>query len=110
MNARPFNYIGEEADDPLPITPNQFLNNRRSLCASPEPAINLLTPTSTSTVLVESDKAKREYVSNICSRFIEDYVIQLEIFQTKGKPGWKLVKSCLSMTKIQNASFGQPDS
>jgi hypothetical protein len=31
INARPLNYIGEGADyfpDPLPITPNQFLNNR----------------------------------------------------------------------------------
>ena len=52
---RTLNYIGEEADDALPITPNQFLNNRRSFCATPESAISLLTPTSTSTVLVESD-------------------------------------------------------
>jgi hypothetical protein len=44
INARPLNYIGEGADDPLPITPNQFLNNRRSTCATPEPAVNLLAP------------------------------------------------------------------
>ena len=30
INARPLSYIGEGADDSLPITPNQFLNNRRS--------------------------------------------------------------------------------
>ena len=33
VNARLLNYIGEGADDPLPITSNQFLNNRRSTCA-----------------------------------------------------------------------------
>ena len=90
INARPLNYIGEGADDPLPITPNQFLNNRRSTCATPEPAVNLLAPTSTSTMLVELDKERREYVSHICSRFIEDYVMQLDNFQTKGKPGQKI--------------------
>jgi hypothetical protein len=90
INARPLNYIGEGADDPLPITPNQFLNNRRSTCATPEPAVNLLAPTSTSAVLIELDKERREYVSNICSRFIEDYVKQLDNFQTKGKPGRKI--------------------
>ena len=90
INARPLNYIGEGADDPLPITPNQFLNNRRSTCATPEPAVNLLAPTSTSAMLVELDKERREYVSHICSRFIEDYVMQLDNFQTKGKPGQKI--------------------
>jgi hypothetical protein len=49
INARPLSYIGEGADDPLPITPNQFLNNRRSTRPDPEPAVNLLAPTSTST-------------------------------------------------------------
>ena len=44
INARPLNYIGEGVDDPLPITPNQFLNNRRSTCATPDPAVNLLAP------------------------------------------------------------------
>jgi hypothetical protein len=73
INARPLNYIGEGADDPLPITPNQCLNNRRSTCATPEPAVNLLAPTSThpptstSAVHVELDKERREYVSNIFS-------------------------------------------
>ena len=36
------------------------------------------------------DKERREYVGNICSRFIEDYVMQLDNFQTKGKPGQKI--------------------
>jgi hypothetical protein len=85
INARPLNYIVEGADDPLPITPSQFLNKRRSTCATPEPAVNLLAPTSTSAVLVKLDKERRKYVSNICSRFIEDYVMKLENFQTKGK-------------------------
>jgi hypothetical protein len=40
-------------------------------------------------VLVELDKERREYVSSICSRFIEDYVMQLN-FQTKGRPGQKI--------------------
>ncbi len=90
INARPLNYIGEGADDPLSIAPNQFLNNRRSTCATPEPAVNLLAPTSTSAVLVELEKEMREYVSNICSRFIEDNVMQLNNFQTKGKLDQKI--------------------
>ena len=87
INARPLSYIGEGADDSLPITPNQFLNNRRSTCATPEPAVNLLAPTSTSQDLVEMDKDRREYVSDVCARFISDYVMQLDNFQSKGKSG-----------------------
>ena len=59
INARPLSYIGEGADVSLPITPNQFLNNRRSTFATPEPAVNLLAPTSTSQDLVEMDKDRR---------------------------------------------------
>jgi hypothetical protein len=88
INARPLSYIGEGADDSLPITPNQFLNNRRSTCATPEPAINLLAPpTSTSQDLVEMDKDRRDYVSDVCARFISDYLMQLDNFQTKGGSG-----------------------
>ena len=88
INARPLSYIGEGADDSLPITPNQFLNNRRSTCATPEPAVNLLAPpTSTSQDLIEMDKDRREYVSDVCARFISDYLMQLDNFQTKGKSG-----------------------
>jgi hypothetical protein len=88
INARPLSYIGEGADDSLPITPNQFLNNRRSTCATPEPAVNLLAPpTSTSQDLVEMDKDRREYVSDVCARFISDYLMQLDNFQTKGRSG-----------------------
>ena len=88
INARPLTYIGEGADDSFPITPNQFLNNRRSTCATPEPPVNLLAPqTSTSQDLVEMDKDRREYVSDVCARFISDYLMQLDNFQTKGKSG-----------------------
>jgi hypothetical protein len=87
INARPLGYIGEGADDSLPITPNQFLNNRRSTCATPEPAVNLLAPTSTGQDLVEMDKDRREYVSDVCARFVSNYVMQLDNFQSKGKSG-----------------------
>jgi hypothetical protein len=90
INARPLNYISDGPDEPLPITPNQFLNNRRSTCATPEPAVNLMAPTSTSIALVALDKDRREYVSNICARFVEDYLFQLDNFQTKGKSGRKI--------------------
>jgi hypothetical protein len=49
INARPLSYIGEGADDQLPITTNQFLNIQRSTRPDPEPAVNLLASTSTST-------------------------------------------------------------
>jgi hypothetical protein len=90
VNARPLNYISDGADEPLPITPNQFLNNRRSTCATPEPAVNLLAPTSTSATLIAMDQERREYVSNICARFIEDYVMQLDNFHSKGKSSRKI--------------------
>jgi hypothetical protein len=60
INARPLNYIGEGAGDPLPITPNQFLNNRRSTCATPEPAVNPLAPDSTSELLKKMDQNRRD--------------------------------------------------
>jgi hypothetical protein len=66
INARPLNYVGEGINDPLPITPNQFLNNRRSNCATPEPAINLMAPNSTSATLVQLNKNRKDYVSDIC--------------------------------------------
>ena len=50
-------------------------------------AINLMAPTSTSAALVELVKEIREYVCNICGRFIADYLMQLDNFQAKGKPG-----------------------
>ncbi|KZR99927.1 Uncharacterized protein APZ42_004011, partial [Daphnia magna] len=90
INARPLSYIGEGADDPLPITPNQFLNNRRSTRADPEPATNLIAPTSTSTKLLEMDKLRRNYVADICSRFVDDYLRQLDKFHSKGKSGRKI--------------------
>jgi len=90
INARPISYVGEGADDPLPITPNQFLNNRRSTRADPEPAINLMAPTSTSIALLELDKLRRDYVTDICSRFVNDYLLQLDNFHSKGKSGRKI--------------------
>jgi hypothetical protein len=89
INARPLSYIGEGADDPIPITPS-FLNNRRSTRADPEPAVNLLSPTSTSVILQEMVKSRREYVADICSRFVDDYLLQLDHFHSKGKSGRKI--------------------
>jgi hypothetical protein len=90
INARPLNYIGEGADDPLPITPKQFLNNRRSTCATPEPAVNLLAPDSTSELLKQMDQNRRDYVSDLCSRFVSDYLMQLDNFHAKGASGRKI--------------------
>lgn len=36
------------------------------------------------------DKERREYVSNNCARFVTDYLMQLDNFQTKGKSGRKI--------------------
>ncbi len=84
INARPLNYIGEGVDDPLPITLNQFLNNRRSTCATPELAVNIVAPNSTSEVLKKMEQNRREYVSELCSRFVSDYLMQLDNFHAKG--------------------------
>lgn len=85
INARPLIYKGDRADDPLPLTPNQFLNNRRTTRADPEPADKLMAPNSTNPTLTELDKARREYVNDVCSRFVEDYLKQLDNFNAKGK-------------------------
>ncbi len=90
INARPLSYIGEGADDSLPITPNQLLNNGKSTCATPESAINLLAPTSTSQDHVKKEKDRREFVSDVCVRFISDYLMQLDNFKSKGKSGRKI--------------------
>jgi hypothetical protein len=84
INARPLDYVGEGIEDPLPITPNQFLNNRRSNCATPEPTINLLSPNSTSAIIVKLDKNRRDNVSDICQLFVKDY-LEFDNFQSKGK-------------------------
>jgi hypothetical protein len=33
------------------------------------------------------DKDRRDYVSDVCARFISDYLMQLDNFQTKGRSG-----------------------
>ncbi|KZR99029.1 Uncharacterized protein APZ42_005284 [Daphnia magna] len=56
VNARPLTYVAEGSEDPLPIIPNQFLNNRRSNCTPPEPAENLMAPNATNLKLLEMDR------------------------------------------------------
>ena len=90
INARPLTYVGEGADDPLPITPNQFLNNRRSTCAEPEPAINLVAPTSTDQELARMGQERRNYVKQLCSRFVSDYLLEITNFHCKGRPGKRI--------------------
>ncbi|XP_045022924.1 uncharacterized protein LOC123466895 [Daphnia magna] len=90
VNARPLTYVAEGSDDPLPITPNQFLNNRRSNCTPPEPAENLMAPDATNLKLLEMDRQRREYVSDICERFVTDYLLQIDKFHCKGGPGRKI--------------------
>ncbi|KZS03160.1 Uncharacterized protein APZ42_034187 [Daphnia magna] len=90
VNARPLTYVAEGSDDPLPITPNQFLNNRRSNCTPPEPAVNLMAPDATNLKLLEMDRQRREYVSDICERFVTDYLLQIDKCHCKGAPGSKI--------------------
>ncbi|KZR95813.1 Uncharacterized protein APZ42_010202, partial [Daphnia magna] len=90
VNARPLTYVMNGSDDPLPITPNQFLNNRRWNCTPPEPAENLMAPNATNLKLLEMDRQRREYVSDICKRFVTDYFLQIDKFHCKGGPGRKI--------------------
>ncbi|XP_045026478.1 uncharacterized protein LOC123470336 [Daphnia magna] len=90
VNARPLTYVAEGSDDPLPITPNQFLNNRPSNCTPPEPAKNLMAPDATNLKLLEMDRQRREYVSDICERFVTDYFLQIDKLHCKGGPGRKI--------------------
>ncbi|KZS10474.1 Uncharacterized protein APZ42_025060 [Daphnia magna] len=83
VNARPLIYVGKGNDDPLPITQNQFLNNRRSNCTPPEPAVNLMTPDANNARLLKMYRQRREYVSNICERFMTDYLLQIDKFHCK---------------------------
>ncbi|KZS05691.1 Uncharacterized protein APZ42_031050 [Daphnia magna] len=90
VNARPLTYVAEGSDDPLPITPNQFLNNRPSNCTPVEPAKNLMAPDATNLKLLEMDRQRREYVSDICERFVTDYFLQIDKLHCKGGPGRKI--------------------
>ncbi|KZR95876.1 Uncharacterized protein APZ42_010101, partial [Daphnia magna] len=90
VNARPLTYVAEGSNDPLPITPKQFLNNRCSNCTPPEPAENLIAPDATNLKLLEMDRQRREYVSDICERFVTDYFLQIDKFHCKGGSGRKI--------------------
>ncbi|KZS04719.1 Uncharacterized protein APZ42_032277 [Daphnia magna] len=87
VNARPLTYVAEGSDDPLPITPNQFLNNRRSNCTPLEPAVNLMAPDAKNANLLEMDRQRREYVSDTCERFVTDYLLKIDQFHCKKGPG-----------------------
>lgn len=90
INARPLNYVGEEIDDPVPITSNKFLNNQPSNCGMPEPKINLMAPNSNSATLVELEKNRKDYVSAICKQFVKDNLLHLDNFHSKGKATRKI--------------------
>ncbi|KZS08160.1 Uncharacterized protein APZ42_027953 [Daphnia magna] len=81
--SRPLSYVAEGTDDPLPITPNQFLNNRRSNCSPPDLAANLATPEPTNTRLIEMDRFRREYVTDTCERFVTDNLLQIDKIHCK---------------------------
>lgn len=89
INAKPLSYTGKGADDSLPVTPHQYLTNRRSTCVTPKPAVNLLFPAAT-LELFQLDKDRKDYVSNICARFIAEYLIHLDNLQTKRKSGKRI--------------------
>ncbi|XP_045036469.1 uncharacterized protein LOC123477115 [Daphnia magna] len=90
VNARPLTYVAEGSDDPLPITLNQFLNNRRSNCTPSEKAVNLVAPDATNANILEMDRQRREYVSDTCERFVTDYLLQIDKFHSKVGPGRKI--------------------
>jgi hypothetical protein len=90
INARPLSYILEGANDLLPITPNQFLNNQRPTRANLEPVIYLVAPINTSFTLLKMDKLRREYVADICFRFVDDYLLQMDNLPPKGRSGRKI--------------------
>ncbi|XP_032796168.2 uncharacterized protein LOC116932517 [Daphnia magna] len=90
VNARPLTYVAEGSDDPLTINPNQFLNNRCSNCTPPEPAVNHMAPDATNVKLLEMNRQRREYVSDICERFVTDYLLQIDKFYYKGGTGRKI--------------------
>lgn len=90
VNSRPLNYVAEENDDPLPITPNKFFNTRCSNCTPSEPTVNLVTPDATNTCLMEMDRQRREYVSDIYERFMTDFLLQINEFHCKRGHGHKI--------------------
>ncbi|KZR96479.1 Uncharacterized protein APZ42_009158, partial [Daphnia magna] len=55
-----------------------------------EPAENLMAPDATNLKLMEMDRQRREYVSDICERFVTDYFLQIDKFHCKGGPGRKI--------------------
>lgn len=67
--------MAEGSNDPLPFTPINFFNNKRSNCTQPELEVNLMTPDATNARLMEMDWLRREYVSDICDCFVTDYLL-----------------------------------
>jgi hypothetical protein len=45
------------------------------------------------------DELRKEYVAKICSRFVDDYLLQLDNFHSKGKSGRKI---CLGEFVVPN--------
>ncbi|KZS00065.1 Uncharacterized protein APZ42_003795 [Daphnia magna] len=49
-----------------------------------------MAPDATNLKLLEMDRQRREYVSDICERFLTDYLLQIDKFHCKGAPGRKI--------------------
>lgn len=90
VNARLLTYVEEGSDDPHPITSNNFFNNRRSNCVPPQPPVILMSLDATNACLIENDRLRREYVSDICKGFITNYLLQIDKFHCKGGPVCKI--------------------
>ncbi|KZS10693.1 Uncharacterized protein APZ42_024786 [Daphnia magna] len=69
VNTRPLTYVAEGSD---------------------EPVVNLMAPDATNARLLEMDRQRRKYVSDICECFVMDYLLQIDKFHCKGRPGHKI--------------------
>lgn len=49
-----------------------------------------MTPDGNNAHLLEMDRQRREYVSEICMRFVIDYLLQINEFHCKGRPSRKI--------------------
>jgi hypothetical protein len=47
-----------------------------------------MAPTPTSSKLIEIEQGRRKYVSNICARFIADYLMQLDNLNLNKRELW----------------------
>ena len=89
INARPLVYVSDEADEWRPLTPSNLLTGYPPQGGLPEPPPNPADFASAKEI-TKMDEARRTFVSECTNRFVKEYLGELLLFHSKGKPTKKI--------------------